>query len=531
MSSVVGLTELLNVTVTPAPGSVQDSNLTEVAGSAVDTGVGASGAGTQRVALSTDSKVTIADGTTLITGSLTDNGVLLSTETFGYNTISIQLSGDWQALCTFQVSNDNVNWANVQGYTFNNYMNSINTAQDNGVYIFPVTGRYFQVVVSNYKAGTVTTTTYLRQQSLAGIGETMLTQAMDQANGTPINIGFQGFNGPGQQPSANSMPVALANEQVLDRYIFGKAYTQTTTFLNYNMLLPQEQASIDPGAPLDCLQYRSIYIQFNSGGPAGGGNTVNATFLPEASNDLINWSNVAFYRLEGGSSVGVNEIRSMNPVNYGSNAIFGANLMMRYFRLRCSGFTSTSFIQFSSMLRMTPLTFHTEAYVNIAQQGATGLGTGASLTSAGQVTANIPPLIVGGTDRAVIRQELMGAMGAGGINNSYNTNGPYARNAYFDLAGAMGVAGPQPFLAEDKTYPVNVRLERSTNGQDSVQDLLQQILVELKALSYYTRELPMAISSMSQTPNPSVFGDPMGMADDPENFFNDPTLFQYRKGN
>lgn len=57
MTSVVALTEILTVTVTPAPGSVQDTNLTKVAGTAVTTGAGASDAGTQRVVLSSDSVV------------------------------------------------------------------------------------------------------------------------------------------------------------------------------------------------------------------------------------------------------------------------------------------------------------------------------------------------------------------------------------------------------------------------------------------------------------------------------------------
>lgn len=538
MTSVVGLTELLNVTVTPAPGSVQDSNLTEVAGNAVDTGVGASGAGTQRVALSSDSKVTMVDGVTPITAALTTNGTLFTVETFGYNTISVQLSGDWQALCTFQVSNDNVFWANVQGYTFNNFLNSINTAQDNGVYIFPVTGRYFRVVVSNYKAGTVSTVSYLRQQSLAGIGETMLTQAMDPSNGTPIQTTFAGIQGPGQQPAANSMPVALANEQILDKYIFGKAYTQTSTYLGFNMLLPQEQASIDPGAPLDCLQYRSIYFQFNSGGVTGGANGVNATFLPEISNDLVNWTNTEVFRLDGGSAVGVTPTRSINPANIGGNALYGANLSARYFRLRCSGFITTVFIQFTTTLRMTPMTVVTETYTNFAQQNGSSLAQGVTnfnsnnqgvTTTGGQTSSGISPLLIGATDHSVVRQEMLGAP----INpavTAYNFGGPWARQANVDVAGAFTVSGPMPFMAEEKTTPVNVRLERSTNGQDSVQDLLQQILVELKALSYYTRELPVSIALAVSQGNP-LMADPGSMSDDPENFYNDPTLSQYRKGN
>ena len=150
-----------------------------------------------------------------IVTTLAANGTLFTVDTLGYNSISIQLSGDWAAQCTFQVSNNNTTFANVQGYTFNNYMNSINTAQDNGVYIFPVTGRYFQVLVSNYNSGTVSCTAYLRTQSLAGIGETMLTQAMDQTNNLPINVNYQNT---GQKAAAASVPVTLSDENIKDAF-------------------------------------------------------------------------------------------------------------------------------------------------------------------------------------------------------------------------------------------------------------------------------------------------------------------------
>jgi hypothetical protein len=150
------------------------------------------------------------------------------------------------------------------------------------------------------------------------------------------------------------------------------------------------------------------------------------------------------------------------------------------------------------------------------------------MTNAQTASATTIPLTIGGPDRSLIRQELLGAPYP--ILNNY-VNGPYMRNAYFDLSGSIGVAGPQPFLAEDKTYPVNVRLERSTNGQDSVQDLLQQILGELKAMNYYIRELPLAISTLNQSPNPNAVGPPGSMADDPENFFDDRTTYRYVKGN
>lgn len=75
MTSVVALTELLSVTVTPTPGSVQDTNLTKVAGAAVTTGAGASDAGTQRVVLSSDSVVSTKTPLTANTPTFATVGV------------------------------------------------------------------------------------------------------------------------------------------------------------------------------------------------------------------------------------------------------------------------------------------------------------------------------------------------------------------------------------------------------------------------------------------------------------------------
>lgn len=527
MTSVVGLTEILNVTVTPAPGSVQDTNLTEVAGNAVATGVGASNTGTQRVALSTDSSVNIQESPNAITGTLTDNGVLFTTETLGANTISIQLSGDWQALCTFQVSNDNTYWANVQGYTFNNYMSSTNTAQDNGVYIFPVTGRYFQVVVSNYKSGTVSAVSYLRQQSLAGIGETMLTQAMDSANNTPMNVTFQGVTQAGQSPAVNSVPVTLSNENIRDLYI---ASRNIGTPLAVNTVIPMDGAypiATNPGGWIDVSQYRSLYMNMVCAG------TLTGTISIEVSNDgvnLLNSPGFNFYDTQSLDLVQTGAATS-GAVSLGTNknATRVGNLGWRYLRFRVTtAVGGTGTVVVTAMLRMT-LSPYGVSQTQFSSIQGNNYGASATMTSAATQAINFPPLTVGGNDRSVIRSELIGNTGAGGIANSYLTNGPYARNAYYDLAGAQGVAGPQPFLAEDKTYPVNVRLERSTNGQDSVQDLLQQVLVELKALNYYTREMPTAIATLSQSANPLSSGF-SSMQDDPEALADDPTLYRYQRG-
>ncbi|CAB4133494.1 hypothetical protein UFOVP250_209 [uncultured Caudovirales phage] len=480
--------------------------------------------------------ITPLDAQTPIVGSYTANGTSAVIDTTGYNSISVQISNFWEADITFQASNDNVNWVNVQGYAFNSTLNSVDTVVDNDIYMLPVIGRYFRLLIYGFQSGTINTTTYLRSQSLAGLGEAAISQSMDPTTGIPLNVSIGNVQSPGQAPAAASIPVALANEQILDKYIFGKAYTQTSTYLNYNMLLDQAQASIDPGAPLDCLQYRSLYFQFNSGGPVGGGNTVNAAFIFEGSNDLINWTNVSGYRLDGGSTVGVVEVRNFNPINIGVNGTYGFNIMLRYFRVRCTSFTSSSFIQFSTTLRMTSLTYTTQAYVNIGQQNGSAIPGGtASFNSSNQTVSGlgtitsgtVAPIIVGGGDKSIVRAEMIGAP----INpavTGYNFSGPWSRQASFDIGGGANVTGVNPLFAEDKTYPVNVRLERTTQGQDSVQDLLQQILIELKAMNYYIRETPQAIGQLLQGATANIV--PTAMQDEVESFSYDPNVLNNKNG-
>jgi len=526
MTSVVALTEILNVTVTPAPGSVQDTNLTEVAGNAVPTGVGASDAGTQRVALSTDSTVAISNlpvtPSTPITGTLSANGVLVSIDTNGYSSVSVQLTGTWVAEVTFQMSNDNVNFVNVQGYAFNSTMSAVDKAVNNDIFVFPVTGRYFQAVVSNFVEGTVTATAYVKTQSLAGYGEAALTQAMDAGTGTPMNVTYAGVQGAGQQPAANSVPVALANEQVLDKWIVGKQYIGSI-LVNTNLALDVASVGNSPAQPLDCLQYRSIGIQiFQSG-------SVNSGALAfEASNDGLTWVTYPLYTASA-NAFGTQTTTSTFSTTAGTTIIYEGPIYLRYFRIRVSTAvsTTTTQIQMWTRLSMAPYTKYNQSGVNIAQLGTATVPGGTTQTSSSSYGANGAFMPFGGIDKSITRSEFLGAPSA--LLTTQYTAGPYSRIGYTDLAGNMGVAGPQPFLAEDKTYPVNVRLERTTNGQDSVQDLLQQVLVELKALNYYTREMPTAIATLNQTPNP-LNSFPASMRNDPENFADDQTLSRYQKG-
>lgn len=458
-------------------------------------------------------------------GGGTGNGTIFVVDTAGFNSISIQFTGTWLANVQFQTSNDRVNWVNTQGFAFNSQITSTDTVVDNDVYLVPVIGRYFQVIVSNYQSGPIGITAYLRYQSIAGLGEASLTQAMDQATGTPINVGFQGFQGPGQQNAANAFPVALANESVADKLVMGRVFTNT---IPVNTIVLQDYIGNSAINFLDCIQYRSIYIQIQAVAATGG------AFAFEASNDTINWLAYPLYQLTAFSGTGINNAASSSGPGSGFTS-YGGPLGFRYFRVRISTATTVATtVQVSATLRMTPFTSIVGATANIAQIGGSTVSNNSTMINSSALGgiagyASNAGLYISGQDRSTVRPELTGAPIPNAAANQYLYNGPHARVAYVDLAGGVGVAGTAPWQAEDKTYPVNVRLERTTAGQDSVQDILQQVLVELKAMSYYVRELPMAISSLSQTPNPLAAG-PTSMQDDPENFFDDPTLYKLQKG-
>jgi len=458
-------------------------------------------------------------------GGASGNGVIFTVDTAGFNSISVQLSGIWVANVAFETSNNTTDWTSVQGFGFNSALTSNNTATVNDVYLIPVTGRFFRLNVFNYVTGPISVTGYLRFQSIAGFGEAMISQAMDSSKNTPMNVTFTGVTQAGQSPAVNSVPVTLSNENIRDRYISSR---NIGTPLNSLTVIPMDGAepiSTNPGGWIDVSQYRSIYVNMVCQGNLSG------TITIECSNDGINLLTTAGFNFYDTQVLDLQLIApGSGAMSLGNNKVATrvGNLTWRYVRFRVTtAITGSGTVAVTAMLRMTIAPYNT-SQVNTQGLASNLPSTPSSMTTAGTVSATYPFFPLGGADRSIIRSEMIGNMGAGGIAQSYLTNGPYARSIYTDLSGSMGVAGPQPFLAEDKTYPVNVRLERTTRGQDSVQDLLQQVLVELKALNYYTREMPTAIVSLMQSPN--AFAVPASMQDDPENFFDDSTLSRLQKG-
>ena len=439
--------------------------------------------------------IIVADATTPIVVSTATIGTVFVTDTTGYNSISVQITGDWEADTIFQTSNDNLNWVNVQGYAQNSGLTSIDTAVDNDIYLVPVIGRYFQVLISNYMSGTLNITAYLRSQSLAGVGEGMLTQSMDDSTGIAQNVKFpSGLLG--QQTARTSIPVALANEQINDLHIIGRQYNVSCP-VNTNVLLADAGGGANYTVFIDCLQYRSIAIQTVQV------NSVTAGVVTfEASNDGFNWLAYPLYFQSTSGPVYGNQTTSISlGTGGGTSTYYAGPIQYRYFRVRMStAMASTAATyQVITMLRMSPFTQSSVGQFNLSQiNGVIPAGVGVAVTQ--------NPITVGGQDAQSLARRLL-----------------------TDPSGAVAITGT-PATNSEYFPPVQVQEFRTTRGQESTQDILAQVLLELKALTYYIRELPTAIATMSQLPNPQSVAGPASMQDEPESLFRDESVLNNRRG-
>jgi len=248
---------------------------------------------------------------------------------------------------------------------------------------------------------------------------------------------------------------------------------------------------------IDTTGYQSLQI------------TTNATFvgLITGTNDGVTFSSVQGYNLAS--------IASAASISGSGNYLFPCSA--RYIRISCSTVGS-----FTYYLRNQPITNN---FVNLTQIGGSSVQTGGlvgtlavgSAAAVGAVpTSN--PLLAGGVD-------------SGGLTRRLSTDTTGVLNVTLPTNQLLNVSNQysSSTIYPEQYKPLRVEQIHSDRGQDSLQDLLQQILVELKTLNYYTREIPNSINLMLQ--QSSIYSATLGsMADEQEQFFSDTTLFNLTKG-
>jgi hypothetical protein len=197
-----------------------------------------------------------------------------------------------------------------------------------------------------------------------------------------------------------------------------------------------------------------------------------------------------------------------------ANLISAFPVAARYMR-----FSAAAATQIIIYLRQTPFA----SYTAFGTASVTVTGT-AAVTASGTVAvgtaASANPVPIGAVDSSgLTRRVLTDTTGA--VNIVAPTNQSLSvSNQYLNSSNT---------IYSEQYLPLRVEEIRTTRGQDSTQDLLQQILVELKTLNYYTRETPNAINLMLQQSSLAGFM-PASMQDEQEQFFSDITLFNLTKG-
>jgi len=403
---------------------------------------------------------------------------------------------------------------------------------------FVANGNYFNLTFTNQGGATTTNlsinTSYGTIPNVTNLGN--IASSINEVNGVSITAG--------QSKAANSLPVVIASDQTsisttdttlfqaqstdgsISTFISGdpngdfagvnileqvvtdgtglflntRTQNPVKTDLNNATVLsdapPSTILTLTPNVPqvIDTTGYQTVVFQ----------QTVAAAVTVTHSNDGSTYSSVLGVPL---SATG-NTFSNATAATAGLISAFP--VAARY--MRFSAVTATQVIIY---LRQQPFS----SFVGFGNSTISGAVTATGTVAVG-ATANTNPVPIGGAD-------------SGGLTRRFLT----------DTAGAINVTAPanqslsvsNQYLNSSSTIyseqflPLRVEEIRTTRGQDSTQDLLQQILVELKTLNYYTRETPNAINLMLQ--QSSLAGSmPVSMQDEQEQFFSDSTLFNLTKG-
>ena len=320
----------------------------------------------------------------------------------------------------------------------------------------------------------------------------------------PLPVAPAGIDTPGQRTGAQSFPVVLPPEQVNDQYIVG--FGLNAGNLNGNILSPVPPGTVSPWT--DCTLYKSIFIQINTAGSTTGAITF------EGSNDGINAVAVQMFDIAAPATLPVtNFTLATNTYRF-----WGGPLQFKYFRARVSTVLAAGATQAFAMLRLAPFspiqqyaqtnmaTLAGTAPVNAGVAGTLAVGgnianataptikpllagaqdnTGAVTTSAPTVAIPASPTIATGLTRTLLTDTL----GDLGVTTPISLVGTQVQ-----LANPVAVVGSRVGTTQGQYTPVRVSEDNNEPQGTNVAALLYGILVQLKAIAFYLRELPPMIN-------------------------------------
>lgn len=326
--------------------------------------------------------------------------------------------------------------------------------------------------------------------SLATIGEALTSTAgdsldtrslfdlLDTNHPDYIRLGTApaGIDQAGQAPASQSFPVALANEQILDKVMVG--WPLAPGSLGKNAL-----ADKDGGSWIDCSQYRSIAFQTS----ALAGQSVTLVF--EGSNDGLNAVAMPMFDMAAPTTAPVTTVAQTAS----TQRFWAGPLMFRYFRARVSVAVVGGFSAYT-ILRMAGFTMTTQQIANSALNWSSNI---AQINGSAPPTAGVAgTLEVGGSVATGTAATLFPMQVAGTDSGAGGTSTARVRTLLTDVNGLMQVVGAPRGMRTDSPA---VQFAESPNLPEdlSIAELLHQVLLELKCHSHYLKELPYMLNQGS----------------------------------
>lgn len=273
----------------------------------------------------------------------------------GYNTATVSINGTYAtATAVFEASDDaGTTWYAVQG------MRSDSAVAELGYTTLTNTTRQWTVNIQGNG-------TFRVRSTAVASGTANIRISISSAPSAQTTAQLAGLTN-GQQAAANSLPVALANEDVQDLFITGQA--AQTTLSNNIILAVAGSGSTDTVAGTPAVSYRSVTFQIETTAGIAGG-----VITWEASNDNTNF--FAFAVTDTSQNIPTGQSTTLT-LSASAHRFFEAPVKYRYIRVRISTGVTGGSVQCFTRLSTAPYAYGPGgANVNLAD--IAGLGTASS---------------------------------------------------------------------------------------------------------------------------------------------------------
>ena len=431
------------------------------------------------VAVSPNSHVPLLDAESTLSGGpvVNPNTVLFTVDTKGYNSIAVQLNGEWVGAVNFVASNDQTTWYPVPGWVTGDDVVPVTSVYEEDLFSASVNkGRYLRAITNsdfNGALGGVSWVAYLRQAQV--VAPSGINVFLDP--GLPINTGITTPTGARVPLKGDAQGNLAVSDAPPTQVMSGVAVGSIVSFW-------------------DTTGYQSVAVQVIV---AGG-----ATITYEASNTGADWVLIPGVQV---STLGGGLVQTSTTA-----VLLHFPAIAKFFRARIS--TASVLCTVASTLRSQPVSVtNTQVGTNLAAisgtapvtAGVAGMqAVGGNIAAGTAPTAN--PVLAGGIDTAGLTRRLLtdpsGAAAVVGLDP-----------IKYPTTNVVQVGGPAP-TSTLSNFPIKTsEVLNSPNGMDGMIDAMNRIVMELRQLTTYVKELPLYLNTGTYC------------QDDDRQFRDDPSIF------